>query len=400
MPHHLGFRLSTNVIQALHRGDLERIKKALKRPYPMSIVECEITDRDENGKSLLFLAVAHGQLEIARWLLEQPNVVVDSKNWGTPDSTPLDIAVARNDWDMISLLLSHNAKIKLHHIANISSSYREELISKYISNILNNASPYPMIDELYETTIDDNEQIINIAILVLEILRQALTKKIRVAAPDEINPLLLYGADPNIIADKYSYLSIIQVYILALSTPKHKWHLRLNAVCALLEFSQPSDNRVIRALKKASWDEDTRVADAAIQALQELEAKAVPILDVRTSLNPAPNVLSPELTLPDLSLDSSRSSSSSRFSVTSSLSRMSIDPVDPESETEELVLTANPVKVSKSSLDQAQPLMQWDSFCKSLNLDDGGLSVDQPKIPKDGLEKEPLQNSPPTLRMI
>jgi ankyrin repeat protein len=399
MPHHIGFRLSTNVIKALHRGDLERIKKALKRPYPMSMVECEINDRDENGKSLLFLAAAHGQIEIAKWLLEQPNVVVDSINWGTPDSTPLDIAVARNDWNMISLLLLHNAKIKLHHIANISSSYRDELISKYISNILNHASPYAMMDELHEKTIDDNQLIVKAALQMMEIMRQELTKKIRVAEPEKINSLLLYGADPIVIADKYSYLSIINIYISTLSTRTQKWHLRINAVRGLLEFSHPSDEKVLRALKNASQDEDTLVADAAIEALQKLEAKAVPTHDVKTSQNLLPNVLSPELALPDLSfLNSSRSSSSSRHSVAS---RMSVDQGDLESETEEVALTVDSVKIPKSpSLDKTQALMPWDSFCKALNLDNSELTVDQPKIPKSELEKEPLQDSLPKLRMF
>lgn len=102
-----------SLFRACEEGDLERARGIVAEGYhDVDGGNSWQTDCDPQGwhRSPLFIAIVHGQLEVARWLLEQgadPNR--SSKYGDTPLTMILQPPLSDHWLDAVELLMAHGA---------------------------------------------------------------------------------------------------------------------------------------------------------------------------------------------------------------------------------------------------------------------------------------------------
>jgi hypothetical protein len=96
----------SKLVRAAALGRLEEIKTQLSAGAPLD-------SRDGDGNTMLHAAALKGQLEVAQYLVGQPNIAIDARD--KVGSTPLMLAAGAGQVDVVKLLLDKGADYKLQN---------------------------------------------------------------------------------------------------------------------------------------------------------------------------------------------------------------------------------------------------------------------------------------------
>lgn len=120
---------------AIRRGSLEEVQQELnkgadieEREVTVEIVPGGMGHTEPIERTPLCVAVENNRIDITRFLLERnaninPDNIMDFYPWYLEDSSPLNLAVSKQNIDMVKLLISHGANDVNRSLDHLITAY-------------------------------------------------------------------------------------------------------------------------------------------------------------------------------------------------------------------------------------------------------------------------------------